>query len=345
MKTITISLIIICIVITFLIFAQNGLGDENRIDIRLNSGCINRVSIETGSIKLYADDKDERFALLHEFGYKTLSVYRFNQRDMLDGRLESISGQDISSVFSVNDDSSRIRYSVIDSTFSKNKFIIADLNNDGLPDFIDIEEPSNNNDELYTHSIYYQNKNGSFSDIPDRVIKEMSSSWISGIYYDINNDGIPEKIELRYKHYGALLSNTKCIISIYFLDNKKSEYKNKPGMRIISTGMFYEKNNLTDINNDGYPDIFIIDVLNKPHSIEGAISKFFNKHADIDIKFYLYKKEARGYPPAPSFVKRISTDVLQDFTISFLDNNQPARYKDLVVTQSNHSERYSINSK
>lgn len=345
MKTITISLTIICIVITFLIFAHNGLCDENQIDIRLNNGRINRASIEPGSIKLYAGDKDERFALLHEFGYKTLSVSRFNQWDMLDGRLESIFGQDISSVFNINDDSTRIRYSAIDSAFSKNKFIIADLNNDGLPDFIDIEEPSNNNGELYTHSIYYQNKDGSFSDIPNRVIKERSSSWISGIYYDINKDGIPEKIEIRYKHYGALLSNTKCIISIYFLDNTRNEYKNMPSMRIISTGIFYEKNNLTDINNDGYPDIFIIDIPKKPHSIEGAISKFFNKHADIDIKFYLYKDGAGGYPPAPSFVKRISVDVLKDFTISFLASNQPARYKDLVVTQSNHSERYNINAK
>ena len=343
-KTIALLTIII-IMIAFLTFDSSGLGSENQIDIKLTNGSINRVSTEPDSIKIYASDKDGHFSLLHKFIYKATIVSRFNQWDVLDGRLESIFGQDISSVFNINSDPTRIRCSSIESLFSKNKFIIADLNNDGLPDFIDIEEPSNNNGGLYTHSIYYQNKDGSFSNIPNRVIKERSSSWISGIYYDINKDGIPDKIEVGYKHYGALLSNTKCTISIYLFDNKNNEYRDKPNMRIISTGIFYEKNNLTDVNNDGYPDIFIIDAPKKPHSIEEAISKFFNKHTDIDVKFYLYNKRAGGYPPAPSFIKRINVDVLKDFTISFVPNNQQARCKNLVVTQSNQSKVYDINPK
>jgi len=341
----TITLLTIIIITAFIAFDSNGLGSENQIDVKLTNGLINRVSADPDSIKIYAGDKDGRFSLLHKFIYKATIVSRFNQWDVLDGRLESIFGQDISSIFNINSDSSRTRYSFIESLFSKNKFIFADLNNDGLPDFIDIEEPSSDNGGFYTHSIYYQNKDGSFSDTPNRVIKERSSSWISGIYYDINKDGIPDKIEVGYKHYGALLSNTKCTISIYLFDNKNNEYRDKPDMRIISTGIFYEKNNLTDVNNDGCPDIFIIDAPKKPHSIEEAISKFFNKHTDIDVKFYLYNKRAGGYPPAPSFIKRINVDVLKDFTISFAPNAQQAQYKNLIVTQSNQSKVYDINQK
>lgn len=116
-------------------------------------------------------------------------------------------------------------------------------------------------------------------------------------------------------------------------------------MRIISTGLFYASNNLTDIDNDGYPDIFIIDVPKKPHSIDEAISKFFNKHTDIAIKVYLYNNGAGGYPPAPSFIQRINIDVLKDFIISFADNSQHGHYKDIVVTQSNQSKIYKISPK
>ena len=346
MKLFKITFLCSSILLSSLSFASTEPNKDNTIDVDLaNDGYVDRILVTPESVKIFKGSDQKTFLLLHEFSSKSINLCRFNQYNIVDGRLETIFGHDISSVFSVRNDNSLVRYSSVQNTLSKDKFIIADLNNDGLPDFIKVEEPSSVNDNSYSNSIYYQNKDGSFSDVADKVIKEKRSSWISGIYYDVNNDGVPEKIEIKYKHYGALLSNTKCTINIYLLNDKTGTYKDKPDMNIISTGTFYEKNNFTDINNDGHPDIFIIDIPQKPHSIKEVISKIFDKRVDIDIKFYLYKDGAGGYPPTPSFVKKINVDILKDFTISFVPSSDLSEYKDLVITQPHHSERHVFNPK
>ena len=343
MKFIKTLLLIFGIILYPIFFVSAETRPENKIDIDSDNGYVYRVLIDKDSVGVFKGVKDNAFSLLHTFTYTAVKLCRFDQYDLIENRFEKISGHDIGTVFNSTSDFSRIRYSSMQSTFSKDKFIFADINNDGLPDFVKIEEPSVENGWYYRHLIYYQNKDGSFLETPDIVVKEKSSSWISGIYYDVNNGGIPDKIGISYKHFGTLLSNTKCTINVYFFDNKTNMYKNEPDMHLVSIGTFYERNNFTDINNDGYPDIFIVDVSQKPHSIEDAISKIFDRNIAIDIKFYLYNKEAGGYPPAPSFVKRINVDALKDFIISFSPSSNSSDYKDLIITQSNHSERHIFN--
>ena len=123
------------------------------------------------------------------------------------------------------------------------------------------------------------------------------------------------------------------------------KYKNKPDIRLVATGQFYEKTNFIDINNDGYPDILIVDFPNKPKSLEEAVSMIFNRQVTVSLKFYLYNNGAKGYPSAPSFVTTIHVDLLKDFVCedsimvqSVLDEWEPFLHKQKV----DGCTRYSI---
>jgi len=346
MKFKKIVLISLVVILFSILYSNAESIEKHKINIDLNNDSnIDMIIVSLNNIKIYKGDKNRNFCLSHEFTCSSVKLSRFNQYNIIDNRSEMIFGQDISSPFTLKYDIGRVRYTTTYDIFSKDKFIIADINKDGLLDFIIIEEPADDSHGFYRHLIYYQGENCSFSNEPDKIIEERRSSWITGIYYDINKDGLPDKIEIRYKYYGALLSNTKCVISIYLMDSAMNRYKDKPDMRIVSTGIFYEDNNFRDINNDGYPDIFIVDVPKKPKSLEKAISRILNRRMDIVIKFYLYKKETKGYTLVPSFVKKINIDVLQDFSLSLDNDFNRDGYNDLLINQLNHSEIYTFEPK
>lgn len=325
----------------FLMVLNIALAENKKINIDLNNnGNINEIAVSNGSIEIYKNDQDNNPNLTHKFEYDTRKITMFNQYSPTNAYSEILTGQDISKVINLKQEAENARYGVIYASFSKEKFIIADVNRDGLSDFIKVKEPSPVNPDFYEQSIYYQGKNCSFSNKPDKIIRTQRSSFITGLYYDINNDGLPDKIEIRYKHYGALLGNTKCIMYIYLLKNGNNKYNEEPDMRIISRGVFYADINFRDINKDGYPDIVIVDIPKETKSLQDAISKLLERRMNISLKFYLYDKRAKGYPLAPTFVKKINVDILQDFTISLDDDFNSDGYKDLLITQSNHSEKY-----
>jgi len=322
-------------------YAKAGSTEDQEIKIDLNNdGVSDKVIVSQNSIKILKRDKNKSYTLSHEFKFNPTKFSNFNQYDIINNRSQIIFGQDISSPFAIKYDTGVFRYDITQNSFSKEKFIIADVNKDRLLDFIIIEEPTIRDSGGYKHLIYYQGRDCSFSNEPNKIIEEKRSSWISGIYYDLDNNGLPDKIEIKYKNYGALLSNTKCIVGIYRINETADKYKEKPDMRIVASGIFYERTNFVDINSDGFPDILIVDIPKKPKSIEEAISKILGRRMNIDLKFYLYKNGAKDYPLAPSFVKKVSIDILQDFSISLDNDYNQDGYKDLLITQSNHSEGY-----
>jgi hypothetical protein len=109
--------------------------------------------------------------------------------------------------------------------------------------------------------------------------------------------------------------------------------------------MFYSDINFRDIDKDGYPDIVILDIPKKPKSLQDAITKLIERRADITLKFYLYNKKAKGYPLAPTFEQKINIDILKDFNISLDYDFNSDGYRDLLITQANHSERYLFEPK
>lgn len=312
---------------------------EMNIDLN-NDGLLDKIIVLPNNIQFYRYDKKREFSLVHEFKYDKTRFSSFNQYNVINQLSETIYGQDVSSAFALENQPNYTRYNVANSIFSKNKFIIADVNGDNLLDFVMIKEPNIENSGYYQHLIYYQGTNVTFPDKPSKILEERRSSWITGYYYDINNDGFPEKIEIRYKHRGALLSDTKCIINIYFADSTKNRYRDVPDVRIYSSGVFYAESNFIDINKDGFPDILIVDMPKKPKSIEEAITKMLDKDTEVVLKFYLYKKDAKNYSAAPSFIKKINVNFLQDLSISLNNDFNYDGYKDLLVTQPNHSEKY-----
>ena len=333
---------ILLVNIQFSILRVNaGPAKKQEINIDLNNDDIlDKVTVSQNSIEIFKCDKNKNCSLSHEFKSSSTKFSNFNRYNIIDNRTQMIFGQDISSPFNIKYDIGRVRYSNTYNLFSKEKFIMADINKDGLADFVIIMEPNTNDSEVYKHLIYYQGRDCSFPNNPDRIIEEKRSSWITGIYYDIGNEGLPDKIEIRYKNYGALLSNTKSIVSIYHIDKIMNGYKKSPDMQIVSSGVFYEKSNLVDINNDGYPDILIVNIPKKPKSIEEAISKILNRQINIDLKFYLYDKRAKSYPLAPSFIMKTNIDILQDFSISLDNDYNHDGYKDILITQSDCSKKY-----
>lgn len=339
-----INIILIAGILTLFPFAHLNAEaiKKCRINMDLNNdGNIDKVVISPNAITLYGrNSRTTELRLSHKFVSNTSELSRFNQHDIIDRRLEMIFGQDISNPFNLKHNAGNARYNITRNISAKDKFIIADINKDGLLDFVKISYSAANNFGLYQHLVYYQAVNFSFPEKPGKIIEEKRSSWISGIYYDINKDGLPEKIEINYKRYGALLSNTKCIINIHSIDNMTRHYKNKPDMRIISNGIFYENNNFVDINNDGYPDVFIVDIPKIPRSLQETVSKILDRRMDIIIKFYLYNDGVKGYPQTPSFTQKINIDILQDFTISLGYDFNSDGYNDLSITQLNYSEKY-----
>jgi len=338
---------ILLVNIQFSILRVNaGPAKKQEINIDLNNDDIlDKVTVSQNSIEIFKCDKNKNCSLSHEFKSSSTKFSNFNRYNIIDNRTQMIFGQDISSPFNIKYDIGRVRYSNTYNLFSKEKFIMADINKDGLADFVIIMEPNTNDSEVYKHLIYYQGRDCSFPNNPDRIIEEKRSSWITGIYYDIDNDVLLDKIEIRYKHYGALLSNTKCIISIYRLDKAMNRYEENPDMRIVSSGIFYENSNFVDINNDGYPDILMVDISKKPKSLGEAISKILERRINVDLKFYLYNKRAKSYPLAPSFVKKVNIDILRDFNISLNNDLNHDDYKDLLITQEKHSKKYLFDPK
>jgi hypothetical protein len=343
MKT---ALIVVLAMLLFLVFFHLALAETDRIAIDLdNDRNMDEIVISKENIEILRKSKGNNAHLKHVFTYEPRKVSMFNLHNLADNYLGLFDEQDQGRVISLKQKAEDTRFSIINSSFSKEKFIITDINRDGLYDFIEIKEPTSDNSNLYKQVIYYQGKDYLFLNKPDKTIKTKRSSFITGLYYDINSDGLLDKIEIRYKHYGAFLADIKCIIYLYLLRGDSEQYSEQPDIRIIASGMFYSDINFRDIDKDGYPDIVILDIPKKPKSLQDAITKLIERRADITLKFYLYNKKAKGYPLAPTFEQKINIDILKDFNISLDYDFNSDGYRDLLITQANHSERYLFEPK
>lgn len=305
-----------------------------------NDGEKEKIEILQNELRLLRKDQDGRWKQSDTVELRMKEVSKFYQYDTIDERKQSLPGYSPNSQTEFNPLSDTIRYKINKNTFSKERFLFLDINNDKLLDLIKVEEPSQDNPLLYKQVIYYQNEGCKFSKSPNKTILSRGSSWISGIYFDINKDGIPDKVDVKYEKYGILLAYTKCLIRIYFFDNEKNVYPEIPSTKIIAKGLFNKNFNFRDINNDGYPDLVITDVLKKPTSISDAINKLLRRNIPINLSFYLYDNGARRYPSAPSFITIINLDITNKFSISIDTDINKDGYKDLSVMQSNQTKRY-----
>jgi hypothetical protein len=98
-----------------------------------------------------------------------------------------------------------------------------------------------------------QNNNNRFTDVTDQSgLNSSELSYGLGVAVsDVNGDGWPD----------LYISNDYSAPDYLYINNKKGGFVNEIQKRLGQTSNFSMGNNISDINNDGLPDIFTLDML------------------------------------------------------------------------------------
>lgn len=158
------------------------------------------------------------------------------------------------------------QYGLADTSYSTQAFFF-DYDRDGDLDMFLLNHNPNSLpvlDEAITASILsrespmdgvrlYKNNNGHFVDVT-KYAGLSSSALTYGLgagIADINGDGWPD----------MYISNDYSIPDYLYINNQKGGFINKLSSSLGHTSQFSMGNNVSDINNDGLPDIFTLDML------------------------------------------------------------------------------------
>ena len=125
-----------------------------------------------------------------------------------------------------------------------NSVVFADVNNDGFLDMFVTNEES-------TNRLYINNGAGFFTEVTREAGLETFGGGMCAAFADINNDGKPDLIVSNWAKKNVLYRNDSHDGAIKFTDiTDEAGIKGEP----------WEKSNsvcFADVNNDGYPDLFI----------------------------------------------------------------------------------------
>jgi len=125
-----------------------------------------------------------------------------------------------------------------------NSVAFADVNNDGYLDMFITNEES-------TNRLFINNGSGIFTEVTREAGLETLGGGMCAAFCDINNDGKPDLFVTNWTNQNVLYRNDSHDGIIKFTDiTKESGIKGEP----------WEKSNavcFADVNNDGYPDLFI----------------------------------------------------------------------------------------
>ncbi len=125
-----------------------------------------------------------------------------------------------------------------------NAVAFADVNNDGFLDMFIVNEES-------TNRLYINNGAGFFTEVTKNAGLETMGGGMCASFSDINNDGKPDVCVVNWARKDILYRNDSHDGIIKFTDiTEESGLKGEP----------YERSNavcFADVNNDGYPDLFI----------------------------------------------------------------------------------------
>jgi len=125
-----------------------------------------------------------------------------------------------------------------------NSVAFADVNNDGFLDMFITNEES-------TNRLYINNGAGFFTDVTKEAGLETFGGGMCAAFADINNDGKPDLCVVNWARKDILYRNDSHDGIIKFTDiTEESGINREP----------YERSNavcFADVNNDGYPDLFI----------------------------------------------------------------------------------------
>ncbi len=153
---------------------------------------------------------------------------------------------------------------------------VVDMNNDNLDDIVSIVATNIDNTNFYNLNIQHQLGNGNFSDNDYTVLAEFSASW-SLAAGDYNGDG-----------YNDLVFGNGSGVNIVKATNNGTSY----ALVESRTGVFTQRTNFVDIDEDGRLDIFVC------HDIAPNI--YFLNDVDNGLTYY-QGAEANGVPEGSPF--------------------------------------------
>ena len=192
------------------------------------------------------------------------------------------------------------KYGLADSSYSTQAFFF-DYDRDGDLDMLSLNHNPNNLpvlDEASTAALlkqedksigvrFYKNDNNHFTDITNKA--GLSSSVLTyglgaGIS-DINSDGWPD----------IYIANDYNVPDYLYINNKNGTFTDKIQFALGHTSKSSMGNNVSDINNDGLPDIFVLDMLPEDNRRQKLLFSSDNyEKFDITVRSGFYYQYMRN---------------------------------------------------
>lgn len=213
---------------------------------------------------------------------------------------------------------SRLSFDVHSAT---DELMFIDINRNQRKDLVIIEQGSSRKSNAkrspfaYQHHIFLQSKEGVFSSEPDYIFETYRSSWVSGFYNDINNDGAIDKLEIEYIPSSSLFQNDISITRV-FLADQDNTYPNRPWQEIRTRGSVWKNNPFLDLDGDGNLDLLVVTRPVLIESLGSLTTRLLERGGQLIFQFYLWEQE-RGYPKRPTFERRINFRLFGKQLLSF----------------------------
>jgi hypothetical protein len=136
-------------------------------------------------------------------------------------------------------------------------------------------------------SKFYKNDNGHFKDVTKKAGIDMStlSFGLSAAIADINGDGLTD----------IYVSNDFSVPDKMYINNGNGTFTDKMRNALDHISFFSMGNSVTDFNNDGYPDIFTLDMLPEDNKRQKLLSSVDNYEAfNINLRNGFYYQYMRN---------------------------------------------------
>jgi hypothetical protein len=149
-----------------------------------------------------------------------------------------------------------------------------------------IQQLKNTVDPLVCSKLY-RNDNGHFKDVTKSAGIDVStlSFGLSAAIADINGDGLQD----------IYVSNDFAVPDKMYINNGDGTFTDKMRNALDHISFFSMGNSITDVNNDGYPDIFTLDMLPEDNKRQKLLSSLDNYEAfNISLRNGFYYQYMRN---------------------------------------------------
>ncbi|RZK60867.1 MAG: VCBS repeat-containing protein, partial [Pedobacter sp.] len=128
--------------------------------------------------------------------------------------------------------------------------------------------------DQYSGSKFFRNDNNHFVDVTvvSGINHSVLSYGLSASIADVNGDGWPD----------MYISNDYSIQDHLYINNKNGTFTDKLSSNLDHISMYSMGNNISDINNDGRPDIYTLDMIPEDNKRQKLLQGFDNYEFKLD---------------------------------------------------------------